>query len=201
MQKVIGNLSKGLFFIISAPSGTGKTTLIRMLTKECNSIVESVSFTTRKPRKGEIEGIDYFFISEEEFEEKIKNNEFLEYAKVFGNYYGTSKSFVEQNLKDKKHIVLIIDTQGAMKLKGKIDAVYVFISPPSIEELRSRINFRNSNDEDDIKKRLEWSKEEMKLIKEYDYNIVNHDSHTSYEILKAIIIAEEHKVKNLNYWR
>lgn len=201
MQKEIGNLTKGLFFILSAPSGAGKTTLIRMLTQKYKNIIESVSYTTREPREKEIEGKDYFFITQKKFEEKIKNGDFLEYEKVFGHYYGTSKEIVEKNLKEKKHVVLVIDTKGALSLKNKVDAIYIFLSPPSIEELKKRIIKRGSISETNIEKRLEIAKEEMEVIDKYDYNVVNIDLDTSYEVLKAIFIAEEHKIKNFKYWR
>ncbi|NGX35724.1 MAG: Guanylate kinase [Candidatus Anoxychlamydiales bacterium] len=201
MQKLLGNLNRGLFFIMSAPSGTGKTTLTRMLTDEFDCVIESVSFTTRKPRKEEIEGVDYFFVSVEEFEKKIKNDEFLEYAKVFDHYYGTSKKFVEQKLSEKKHVVLVIDTQGAMKLKGKIDATYIFISPPSIGELKTRMNIRNDQTDAEIEKRLEWANKEMKRIYDYDYNVTNIDLDIAYAALKSVFIAEEHKIINLKNWR
>ncbi|MBN2479685.1 MAG: guanylate kinase [Parachlamydiales bacterium] len=200
MQKPLGNLKKGLFFIVSAPSGCGKTTLVRKLTKEFDCVIESVSYTTRKPRINEVNGKDYFFISEEEFEKKIQKEDFLEYAKVFDNFYGTDKKLVEKLLLDKKHVVLVIDVQGAMKLKSKIDAVYIFISPPSIQELRNRMNVRCMDDSIEIEKRLKIAKKELKQIPNYDYNIVNQDLEVSYDILKSILIAEEHKVTNLgNY--
>ncbi len=201
MQKLLGNLNRGLFFIMSAPSGAGKTTLTRMLTEEFECVIESVSFTTRKPRKEEIEGVDYFFVSVDEFEKKIKNDEFLEYAKVFDHYYGTSKKFVEQKLSEKKHVVLVIDTQGAMKLKGKIDATYIFISPPTIAELKNRMNIRDDQTDAEIEKRLEWANKEMKRIYDYDYNVTNIDLNIAYAALKSIFIAEEHKIINLKNWR
>ncbi len=200
-QKLLGNLKKGLFFILSAPAGTGKTTLIRMLTQEFDCVIESVSYTTRKPRKDEVEGIDYFFISEKEFQNKIKNNEFLEYAKVYDYYYGTSKQFVEKKLNEKKHVVLVIDTQGGISLKNKVDATYIFLSPPSIEELKNRMSIRNDLSKEEIQTRLDWAKEEMKKIEFYDYNITNIDLKISYEILRSIFICEEHKVKYLKNWR
>ncbi|NGX34845.1 MAG: Guanylate kinase [Candidatus Anoxychlamydiales bacterium] len=199
-QKLLGNLKKGLFFIISAPAGAGKTTLTRMLTKEFESVIESVSFTSRKPRKDEKEGFDYFFVTKEEFEKKIKQGDFLEYAKVYDHYYGTSKSFVEKNLNEKKHVVLVIDTQGALKLKNKIDCTYIFISPPSIDTLRERMKKRADIDDVEIEKRISWANEEMKQILSYDYNITNIDLDQSYEELRSIFIAEERKVKNLKNW-
>jgi guanylate kinase len=172
-----------------------------MLTKEFDCVVESISFTTKKPRKSEIEGKDYFFITEKEFEDKIRRNDFLEYAKVFNHYYGTSKEFVEEKLNERKHVVLVIDTQGAMKLKEKIEATFIFLSPPSIEELKNRMQKRNDLSQKDVEIRLSWAQEEMKKIKHYDYNITNIDLNKSYEILKSIFIAQEHKVKYLKNWR
>jgi guanylate kinase len=200
-QKLLGNLNRGLFFVLSSPAGAGKTTLTRMLTKEFDCVVESISFTTKKPRKSEIEGKDYFFITEKEFEDKIRRNDFLEYAKVFNHYYGTSKEFVEEKLNERKHVVLVIDTQGAMKLKEKIEATFIFLSPPSIEELKNRMQKRNDLSQKDVEIRLSWAQEEMKKIKHYDYNITNIDLNKSYEILKSIFIAQEHKVKYLKNWR
>ena len=197
-QKLLGNLNKGIFFVLSAPAGTGKTTLTRMLTKKYPNIVESISHTTRPPRKKEKEGVDYFYISDDEFQKMIKANEFLEYAKVFDYYYGTSKKFVEQNLKNHKHVILVIDTQGAEKLKNKIDAIFIFLSPPSMEELKKRMVNRNDLSLEEIEKRLLWAQEEMKKIRNYDYNITNIDLQITYDVLKSIIVAEEHKVKYLS---
>jgi guanylate kinase len=190
------NVEKGLFFVISAPSGAGKTTLVRKLTKEFHSVVESISYTTRKKREGEIEGKDYFFISKEKFEEKIKNKEFLEYAHVFGNYYGTSKKWIEEKLKKKKHIVLVIDTQGAKELRGKIKGAFIFIVPPNIQELKNRLLKRKDHPKE-IEKRISWAENELKEIKNYDYKITNEDLKTSYDVLRSIIIAEVHRIKKM----
>ncbi len=189
----LGGLKKGLLFVISAPAGTGKTTLVRMLKEEFSCIEESVSFTTRKPRPNEVEGRDYHFISREEFEKKIRENEFLEYAEVFGNFYGTSKKFVEAREKKGKHVILVIDTQGAMQLKGKLEAVFIFISPPNFDELKTRLISRKSETEEAIAHRLSWAEKEMALSKKYDYHIVNDHLKTAYEVLRSILIAEEHK--------
>ena len=197
MQKLLGNLKTGLFFIVSAPAGAGKTTLVRKLTSEFDCVIESISYTSKEPRKGEVEGKDYFFITKDEFEKKIKNDELLEYANVFDNYYGTSKEFVKKYLNKNKHVVLVIDTQGAMNLKNKIDAIYIFISPTSMDELKTRMLKRNQDSEADIEKRLQWAEKELKLIGNYDYNVTNDDIEKSYQVLKSIFIAEEHKVKNL----
>ncbi len=184
---------KGLLFVISAPAGTGKTTLVRMLCKEFPSVVESVSFTTRKPRPNEVNGRDYHFIDTAQFERKIGEGEFLEHAQVFGNHYGTSRKFVESEQRQGKHVVLVIDTQGALQLMGKIDAIFVFISPPSLKELRSRLLSRKSETEESLERRLSWAEKEMTLAKKYNYHIVNDDLKTAYDVLRSILIAEEHK--------
>lgn len=194
MTQVLGALKKGLLFVISAPAGTGKTTLVRMLKEEFSCIVESVSYTTRKMRPNEVPGRDYNFISPEEFEEKITEGEFLEYAQVFGNYYGTSKKFVESQEDKGKHVILVIDTQGALQLmKENLRAVFIFISPPSIEELRSRLYRRRSETDEVIEHRLSWAEKEMALSNKYDYHIVNENLKTAYDVLRSVLIAEEHK--------
>ena len=195
MQKLLGNIKKGLIFVLSSPSGAGKTTLVRMLSSEFDCVVESISYTTKKPREEEKEAIDYFYISEKEFEKKIKEGFFLEHAKVYNNYYGTSKEFIKKTLDSSKHIVLVIDTQGAMQLKKLIDAIYIFISPPSISELEKRMQKRKGDQ--DIEKRLQAAEKELEQISNYDYNIINDNLKMTYNILKSILIAEEHKVKNL----
>lgn len=184
---------KGLVFVISAPAGTGKTTLVRMLIEEFHRVVESISFTTREPRPNETLGRDYHFISVKEFEQKIQEGEFLEYAKVFHNYYGTSKKFVESQQEKGKHVVLVIDTQGALQLRGKLEAIYIFISPPSLDELRARLCRRKSESEEMIEHRLSWAEKEMELASQYDYHIVNDNLKVAYEVLRSIFIAEEHR--------
>lgn len=193
MNRLLGSLSKGLIFVISAPAGTGKTTLVRMLRSEFDCVAESVSYTTRKIRPKEVEGEDYHFISGKEFQEKISKGEFLEYAEVFGNYYGTSKKTVEQLQAQGKHVILVIDTQGAMKLKKILSAVFVFLSPPNSEELKRRLHGRQSESHEMIQTRLSWSEEEMAKAKLYDYHIVNENLKTAYDVLRSILIAEEHK--------
>ena len=193
MRDVLGGLKRGLAFVISAPAGTGKTTLVRMLCQRYDCIVDSVSYTTRKPRKNEVAGRDYHFISTQEFEKKIAEGEFLEYAKVFDHYYGTSRTLVEQKLASGKHVALVIDTQGALQLMGSYEAVFVFISPPNLTELKNRLLSRKSETEQTIAHRLSWAEKEMALAPRYDYHIVNEHLHIAYEVLKAIFIAEEHK--------
>ncbi len=186
-------MKKGLIFVISAPAGTGKTTLVRMLQEEFRHVVESISYTTRPPRSNEVPGRDYNFISEHEFKEKIKEGEFLEYAQVFNNYYGTSRKFVQNQLDKGKHVTLVIDTQGALQLIEELDAVFIFISPPSLEELRARLCRRKSETEEAIETRLSWAEKEIALSVNYDYHIVNDNLKTAYEVLRSILIAEEHR--------
>ncbi len=193
MSKVLGGLKKGLVFVISAPAGTGKTTLVRMLQKEFNCLVESISYTTRQLRPSEIAGRDYHFISVPEFEAKIADGEFLEYAQVFSHYYGTSRKFVEEEQLKGNHVVLVIDTQGALQLMGFLEAAFIFISPPSLEELKSRLHLRKSESKEAIEQRLSWAQKEMALASRYDYHIVNDHLKTAYDVLRAIFIAEEHK--------
>ena len=195
-QKVLGNLSKGIVFVLSAPAGTGKTTLIRMLTQEFDCIEESVSCTTRAPRVGEVEGKDYFFLTSEDFKKKVVEGEFLEYAEVYGQLYGTSKEHLEEKLKSGKHVFLVIDTQGALSLqKIGFKAVYIFISPPNVEALKERLHKRQSEDEDKRMERLSWAEKEMKLSVLYDFQIVNCKLDVAYTVLKSIVIAEEHRVE------
>ena len=196
VAKILGNLSHGLVFIVSAPAGTGKTTLVRMLINEFDCVAESVSCTTRKIRPGEIPGRDYFFLTDEEFEEKKKSGDFLEFAEVFGHQYGTSREYVTKSQSTGKHVFLVIDTQGAMRLKKEnYAAIYVFLSPPSLEELKQRLCKRQTECPDTIEKRLSWAEQEMEMARHYDYHIVNDNLENAYTILRSIVIAEEHRVR------
>lgn len=195
-DKLLGNLSTGLVFVLSAPAGTGKTTLVKMLQDEFPCVAMSVSCTTRAPRAGEISEKDYHFLSKKEFEAKIKADDFLEYAKVFDNFYGTSREFVEKQQTLGKHVFLVIDTQGALQLKKRgFPAVYVFLSPPSIPELRERLFKRKTESDEHIEQRLSWAENEIAVADHYDYHIVNANLQNAYEILRSILIAEEHKVR------
>lgn len=196
IHKVLGNKRKGRVFIVSAPAGTGKTTLVDMIKEEFPFIVQSISYTTRKPRGKEVNGVDYFFISHEEFQQKIVNEDFLEYVRLYDQSYGTSRAWVEEQLESGNHVVLVIDTQGAMKLKKRIDSVSIFVTPPSFEELKSRLIERRTDSHENISLRLEWAKKELLHAKYYDYEIVNDDLKIAYDVLRSIFIAEEHRVIN-----
>ncbi len=185
----------GLIFVISAPAGTGKTTLVNMLTAEFPSIVRNVSYTTRTPRPGEKEGEDYYFLTKEAFEKKLLHNDFFEHAQVFGEYYGTSKETVLEQRKKGKHVVLVIDTQGALQIKESLKAIFIFITPPSFAELKKRLIKRETETLQHTEKRLAWASQEIEMLSHYDYRIVNDDLALAYHVLKSIVVAEEHKIR------
>ena len=194
-QQPLGNFSKGLVFVLSAPAGTGKTTLVSMLKEEFSCIEESVSSTTRNSRVCEEDGRDYFFVTHEEFQKSLVNEEFLEYSEVFGNLYGISKKQLQQKIDSGKHVFLVIDTQGVVHLKKiAFNAVYIFLAPPSIEVLRDRLKKRQTEDEAKQIERLSWAEKEMSRSYMYDYLIINDDLNVAYSVLKSILIAEEHKI-------
>lgn len=196
METVLGGLERGMVIVISAPAGTGKTTLARMLVDAFPCVTESVSCTTRRKRKQEIEDKDYHFLDRATFEEKIRAGEFLEYAEVFGNYYGTLEIQVEQKLRQGEHVLLVIDTQGARALRESgYPAIFVFITPPSLGELRARLFHRKSEGEEHIERRLSRAEEEMKCKLDYDYVVTNDNLHRAFDILRSILIAEEHQTK------
>ena len=189
---------KGLLIVISAPSGTGKTTLTHMLLKEFPNMEFSVSYTTRKPRPGEVNGKDYFFVDRETFERMIEEGDFLEWAEVYGNLYGTSKSQVIKALNEGKDILLDIDTQGALQVKRNFpEAVLIFILPPSFKELERRLRSRGTDDEETIERRLKIARVEVERAPLYDYIVVNDRLEKAYEKLKSIVIAEKCRTERL----
>ncbi len=184
--------------MVSAPSGTGKTTLCRKVLEELGDITFSVSHTTRPPRTGEMEGRDYFFVDEATFKEMISKGEFIEWAKVHGNYYGTSRENVLSILKNGKDVFLDIDVQGARQVREYFPkAVLIFILPPSWQELESRLRGRKSDDEATIAKRLKNARQEIAAISEYDYAVVNDDIDTAKEQLISIIVAQRLRTPRL----
>jgi guanylate kinase len=187
---------KGLLFILSAPSGTGKTVLLEALVKENPLVVRSISYTTREKREGEQEGIDYFFVTQKEFESLEKKHFFLESVTLFSASYGTSKSFVEEHLNKGHHVILVIDTQGALELKKRYEIPAIFLMPPSLEELERRLLKRGAESKKKQEERLSKATDEIALSKHYDYIVINDDLNVAKDVLKAIIIAEEHKVRN-----
>ena len=187
---------KGLLIVISGPSGTGKGTIIKELKERVKGLSYSVSVTTRAPREGEVDGRDYFFKTYEEFKDMLHHNEFLETAEVYGNYYGTPKSYVQKLLMDGKDVILEIDTVGASNVKKQVpSAVTVFIAPPTTGDLAERLNKRGTETEEVKNKRLEASEKELASIKNYDYIIVNDDLSEAVDNLHSIIKATHCSVK------
>ena len=195
MTKLIGNLDQCKVVILSAPAGTGKTTLFKKLVQEFPKyVIQSISCTTRPPRQGEIDGKDYIFLTKEAFEKRKNLGEFIEHATVFGYQYGTLKATLEKQKQLGKYVFLIIDTQGALALKDKIDALFVFVHPPSIKDLKNRLQNRETETKEMVKKRVDWAYYELEQSKYYDYQIINDDLEVAYQVLKSILIAEEHKI-------
>ena len=186
---------RGLMFILSSPSGAGKTTLAERLLKKEDQMVLSISATTRPRRPGEAHGQDYFFVSEDEFFRMRDNNEFLEWANVFGHHYGTPRALVEDTLSQGKDVLFDIDWQGAQQLDQVAgdDVVKVFILPPSREELERRLRRRAQDTEDVVQKRMAKADAEISHWAEYDYVIVNYDLDESEQLLSAILFAERLK--------
>jgi guanylate kinase len=179
---------KGRVLVFSAPSGAGKTTIVKYLLNEFPELIFSVSATTRKPRAGEVHGREYFFISEDEFKKKIENNQFVEWEKFYDYYYGTLREFVDENLENGKFVVLELDVKGAVSIKNQYpDAVLIFIAPPSIEELKNRLKKRNTETEEDFKKRIERAEMEMEYMNKFDYVIVNDDLEKAKNLAKEIV--------------
>ena len=182
--------NRGRLFIISAPSGSGKTSLAIRLLEKVSNLQFAVSHTTRRPRGQERHGVEYFFVSETEFETMIVEEAFLEHAHVYGNYYGTNLAFVESQLSSGTDVLLDIDVQGALKVKARRpETVLIFVFPPSFDELRSRLKRRSLDDQKVIEKRLNIAREEIQLYKEYGYLIVNSEIGKSLNELKSIIMA------------
>ena len=182
---------RGKLFVFSAPSGSGKTTIVQSMLKIYPDLEYSVSATTRKKRRGETEGKDYFFLSEGDFKRKIKADEFVEWEKFYDYYYGTLKMFVEEKLNLGKSLALEVDVKGAIKIKKAYpNSVLIFISPPSMEVLKSRLINRNTETEEDLKKRIERAEMEMSYRKFFDYNIINKDLTEAKAEVKKIIDKE-----------
>lgn len=188
---------KGLLLVISGPSGVGKGTICKALFDRNPYMKFSVSATTRARREGETEGISYFFITRGEFERMIKEGEFLEYMLLFGaNYYGTPRRYVEEEVQAGHDIILEIDVNGALNVKKAYpDAVTIFIAPPSFSELKSRLINRSTETMDSIETRLETAKEELRMIEEYDYIVVNNYLDKAVSQVEAIVMAEKARME------
>lgn len=187
----------GLLIVLSGPSGVGKGTVRKALFEsEGHNFTYSISMTTRQPRAGEVDGEDYYFVTREEFEERIKNGKFLEYAEFVGNYYGTPIDKVEENIAAGKEVVLEIEVEGARQVKQKMsDAVFIFIAPPSFSALHDRLRRRGTERQEVINERLEKARRELRLMNDYDYIVINDEVNNAADRIRAIIRAEHASTK------
>jgi len=193
-------MNKGAVFVVSAPSGAGKTTLCRMITDRLQRIEHSISYTTRAPRPGEVDGKDYYFVTKDNFIKMVEAGEFLEWAEVHGNLYGTSKNRLMERVNRGIDVILDIDTQGARQIRKQgIDATFVFILPPSMEVLKKRLISRGSDTEDVIKRRLKNAIKEIADYKQYDYVIINDKLETAFEELKAVVLSRRVSISNIDH--
>ena len=192
---------RGLLIVLSGPSGVGKGTVrAAIFSKEEQKFVYSISATTRLPRTGETDGVDYFFKTREEFEQMIQNKQLLEYAEYVGNYYGTPLEYVENTLAKGKDVFLEIDVQGAIQVRDLMpDGVFIFLTPPDLNELESRIVNRGTDSDEVIAKRMKTAREELELMKYYDYSVVNDTVDNAVQKIEAIIQTEHLRiVRNLD---
>lgn len=186
-------MAKGELLVVSGPSGAGKGTICDLLRKAVPTLGYSISVTTRQPRTGEVDGVNYFFKTVEQAKEMIAQGQLLEYAEVFGNYYGTPREYVEQQLNQGNDVLLEIDVQGALQVKERFpESILIFIAPPSMEELSSRLHKRGTDAEDVILRRLAGAMQEIGLSRKYDYLIINEDAQVACQQLESIIKAERH---------
>ncbi|MEE0857856.1 MAG: guanylate kinase [Acutalibacteraceae bacterium] len=191
-------MNKGTIIVFSGPSGVGKGTVLNELLKDKDEFALSISATTRSPRKGEVDGVNYFFLSKEEFLNKVSSDSMLEYAQYCENFYGTPKAYVEENINSGKNVILEIDVQGALQVKkNKPEAVSVFIMPPSIEVLEKRLRGRGTDEEEVIQKRLAIAINEIKQAEKYDYIVINDELNDCINDIKTIINAEKMKIYNM----
>jgi guanylate kinase len=191
-------MKKGLLFIVSAPSGTGKTTLCRAMTQVFPGLRYSISFTTRPPRPGDENGRDYYFISPAEFQERIDRNDFAEWAEIYGCRYGTSRSLLDKIRGEGRDVILDIDGQGARQLREQdLGGIFIFLLPPSLAELRRRLSLRGTEGKAAMQERLRRSQIEMSEARGYDYLIVNNDLEKAKDQLKAVIIAEHQRLPHM----
>ncbi len=177
-------------FVVSGPAGSGKTTLVDLLHKEYPRCIKNVSFTTRAKREGEKDGIDYFFVTKEKFDEMVKRDEFLEHIELFGNSYGTSKAWIASQLDEGKLVFLAIDVRGGLSIRNEIEATYIFVMPPSVETLEERLLSRDSEEAEERQKRLSRATEEMEKAKQYDHIVINDVLQEAYEEFKKIIFTK-----------
>ena len=197
MQGMEGFGNKGKLFVLSGPSGVGKGTICKKLLENIDLEI-SVSATTRKPREGEIEGVSYFFVNHDRFEDMIQKGEFLEHAEVFGNYYGTPKQKVLDKLTWGKDVLLEIDVQGAMQVKENYpQGITIFVCPPSLATLKHRLAGRGTESAESLNQRIAKALTEIEMLKNYDYYIVNDELDDAVKNVKSIIYAEHHRIDEI----
>ena len=191
--------SNNIMVILSSPSGAGKTTITKKIQQKYQSFKISVSHTTRKPRPNEVNGVDYFFISQEEFKKKIEKNDFYEYAKIFDNYYGTSKKTVDQIIKD-NDIIFDIDWQGTKQLSKfkNLKLIKIYLIPPNKNELKERLTKRNQDSKQEVDRRFKAFDEDILHWKDYDYIIINKNLENCYKQIENIILINKKKISNLS---
>lgn len=183
-------MSQGTLFIVSAPSGAGKTSLVTALVESLREVRVSVSYTTRAQREGEEHGVNYFFVSEAEFKQRIEQGDFLEHAQVFDNFYGTSRSSIEATLNEGKDVILEIDWQGARQVREMMPKTKsIFILPPSREALEQRLNARGQDSQEIVSRRMQDATQEMSHYSEYDFVVINDDFAVALEELRSIFVA------------
>ena len=190
-------MNKGKLFVLSAPSGAGKSTILRHVLKNIEGVAFSISHTTRQPRQGETDGVEYHFVDRPSFEEMIDAGDFLEYAEVHGNYYGTSRAAVQQQEARGVDVILDIDVQGARIVRGRgdTDGVYIFLAPPDLAELEKRLRGRGLDSEETISVRLKNAEAEMTAMTEFDYLIVNEKVDDAVRMFESVILAERSRAK------
>ncbi len=187
-------MNSGLLVVVSGPAGVGKGTVVSLVRERNNDVVFSVSATSRKPRPGEIDGENYYFVSQKEFEKMVQEDKLLEWVEYCGNYYGTPRYYVEEQLSRGSVVILEIEVEGADRIKKKYpQCISVFITPPDLEELRNRITRRGTESPDIIEKRMSQAKKELEHISEYDYVIINHTVEESVDRFLSIMQEERHK--------
>jgi len=188
----------GLYIAVSAPSGVGKTSIIRRLLEKCPNVLYSISYTTRSPRRGETDGKDYYFVTEKDFRDRIARGEFAEWAEYSGYLYGTSVKTMKAFLEKGFDLILDVDPRGACALKKHYPGgIFVFIFPPSMDELRRRLNGRGSDSEEQMQTRLDMAFDEMREVAWYDYVIFNDELKSAINLLMSIYVAEKHKREKL----
>ena len=194
----MGKKARGSLIILSGPSGAGKGTIHNELLRIDDNLTYSVSMTTRSPREGEKEGVDYFFVSEEQFKKEIKNKSFLEYALVHGNYYGTPRKSVLESLDKGLDVILELDIQGALKIKESYpDGIFIFIMPPSMRELKNRLVKRGTETKDKIIERFKNAYKEINEISKYNYVVINDEIDKAVEKVHSIMLAERCRVDRI----